>query len=197
MISYLPNEYSQQRQKEKKRWIYPVKLAMQAQHYRQIGKNVVWDQPEVKATRIITEPENINFEHLPAPDRVFTKAMDKRYQNNGNFKYKPGTYIQVADGCWHGKCTFCVEQSSTWKVRPVWDVHQELRDIHSQGFKEVFDDSGTFPVGRWLEDFLAIPNPGVVFGCNMRMVDAPYRKMKKWGFFHLLLSFLSKLLIYL
>jgi hypothetical protein len=40
---------------------------------------------------------------------VWTKAVDKKYQTNGNFKYNPGTYIQSASGCWWGKCTFCVE----------------------------------------------------------------------------------------
>jgi hypothetical protein len=50
------------------------------------------------------------------------------------------------------------------------------------GFKEVFDDSGTFPVGDWLEDFLSRRNPGITFGCNMRMVDAPWKRMKDWGF---------------
>ena len=185
-ILYLPNQYSQQRQREKKRWIYPVLLAMQAQHYRNLGHEVYWDSkvelPGSPGDRVIKEPEQINFENLPAPDRIFTKAMDPKYQRNGNFKHKPGTYIQVADGCWHGKCTFCVEKNNQWRVRPVWDVHQEIVKIHSLGFKEVFDDSGTFPVGPWLDEFLGMENPGVVFGCNMRMVDAPWRKMKKWGF---------------
>lgn len=157
---------------------------MQAQHYRNLGHRVIWDQTDFDGVpdRIITEPENINFVNLPAPDRVFTRAKDPKYQDNGNFKYRPGTYIQVADGCWHGKCTFCVERKNTWRVRPVWDVHQELKQIHSEGFKEVFDDSGTFPVGSWLDSFMSVPNVGVVFGCNMRMVDAPWKRMKDWGF---------------
>ena len=159
---------------------------MQAQHYRNIGKDVSWDPKDPfklnAGDKIISDPEHINFEHLPAPDRIFTNSKDPKYQRNGNFKYRPGTYIQVADGCWHGKCTFCVEKNNRWKVRPVWEVAQELKQIHAQGFKEVFDDSGTFPVGDWLDKFLSIQNPGIVMGCNMRMIDAPWRRMKHWGF---------------
>ena len=180
-INYKPNQYSQQRQREKKRWIYPVLLAMQAQYYRQQGVEVHWDE-EIECDKVITEPENIDFLKLPAPDRIFTKAFDSRFQHNGNFKYHPATYIQAADGCHWGKCTFCVEKSRGWKVRPVLSVYDELKSIHKLGFKEVFDDSGTFPVGEWLEEFLGIENPGLVFGCNMRMIDAPYRRMRKWGF---------------
>jgi anaerobic magnesium-protoporphyrin IX monomethyl ester cyclase len=159
---------------------------MQAQHYRNLGHKVVWDHkgaiPLEPGDKIISVPEDINFVHLPYPDRVWTNAFDKRYQKNGNFKFHPGTYIQVADGCWWAKCSFCVEKKRAWRVRPIWDVHQELVSIHRLGFKEVFDDSGTFPVGTWLENFLDIPNPGITFGCNMRMVDAPWKRMKDWGF---------------
>lgn len=181
-ILYLPHQYSQQRQHEKKRWIYPVLLAMQAEHYRRLGHEVIWEGPFDKVDRVITEPEDINFMNLPAPDRIFTKAFSKKYQENGNFKYRPGTYIQVANGCWHGKCTFCVERNNTWQVRELWHVYQEIVKIKKQGFREVFDDSGTFPVGDWLDRFLCLPNPGLVMGCNMRMVDAPWERMKEWGF---------------
>jgi len=188
-IFYQPHAYSQQRQKEKKRWIYPVKLAMQAQHYRNLGHKVVWDHkgpiPLQPGDKIISDPEQINFIHLPIPDRVFTNAFDKRYQRNGNFKYHPGTYIQVADGCWYGKCSFCVERLNTWRVRPVWDVINELISIQRLGFKEVFDDSGTFPVGKWLDDFISgirKHNVTLRLGCNMRLCDAPFVEMRSIGF---------------
>ena len=181
-ILYLPNQYSQQRQKEKKRFIFPVLLAMQAEYYRQQGHEVIWDKPSFHADKIVTEPENIDFLKLPFPDRVFTNAFDKKYQANGNFKHHPATYIQVADGCHWGRCSFCVERKREWKVRSVLSVQEELKDIKRLGFREVFDDSGTFPVGAWLDEFLETENPGLVFGCNMRMIEAPWRKMKKWGF---------------
>ena len=184
-ILYLPNCWSQQRQKEKARWIYPVLLAMQAQYHRNLGHQVYWDDGRVLKVlmdKVITEPEDINFLNLPAPDRVFTNAFDKRYQENGNFKFHPGTYIQVADGCWWGKCSFCVERERAWKVRDIWSVHQELKEIKHLGFREVFDDSGTFPVGEWLNEFLRLPPLGLTLGCNMRMVDVDYARMKRFGF---------------
>jgi anaerobic magnesium-protoporphyrin IX monomethyl ester cyclase len=159
---------------------------MQAQHYRNLGHRVVWDHkgaiPLKPGDKIISAPEDINFIHLPHPDRVWTNSFDKKYQDNGNFKYHPGTYIQVADGCWHGKCTFCVERNREWRVRPIWDVNQELESIKRLGFKEVFDDSGSFPMGEWLDRFLMLPNPGVVMGCNCRMAPYPWQRMKDWGF---------------
>ena len=81
-ILYFPNQYSQQRQREKRRWIYPVLLAMQAEHYRRTGHQVVWDDHSCKdADKIITEPEQINFLNLPYPDRVFTNAYASKYRD--------------------------------------------------------------------------------------------------------------------
>jgi radical SAM superfamily enzyme YgiQ (UPF0313 family) len=159
---------------------------MQAQHYRNLGHTVYWDQVPLDAVdKVIIRPENINFVNLPAPDRIWTRAFDRKYQNNGNFKYKPATYIQVANGCWWGKCSFCVEKNNNWQVRPVWDVMRELKEIDRLGFKEVFDDSGTFPVDEWLDEFIFAMNGNSFrfrLGCNMRMVDAPYRAMRDIGF---------------
>jgi len=197
-ILFLPNQYSQQRQREKKRWIYPVHLAMEAEHYRQVGHDVTWattDMPVghfydgVCYDKIIRKPGSISFLRLPAPDRIFTDAFDKRYQQNGNFKYHPGTYMQVANGCWHGQCTFCVEQKNEWEVRPVADIIEELARCEYLGFKEVFDDSGTFPTSKWLDDFLSEffkeRNKrlwDLRLGCNMRMVDVDYFRMAQAGF---------------
>lgn len=184
-ICYLPSEYSQQRQREKKRWIYPVLLAMQAEYYRKLHNDVMWDAACDDADRYISVPENIDFLKLPAPDRLWTRAKDPKYQSNGNFKYHPATYIQVANGCWWGRCSFCVENKNAWQVRDVKDVIEELKTIQSQGFKEVFDDSGTFPVGKWLNDFISgidQHNINLRFGCNMRLCDAPFREMRRVGF---------------
>ena len=64
-----------------------------------------------KYDRVISEPDGIPFRKLPPPDRELTDAKNPKYQNNGNFKYLPGTYMLSAGGCWHGKCTFCVEKN--------------------------------------------------------------------------------------
>ena len=185
-ILYLPNEYSQQRQREKKRKIYPILMAMEAEWYRKQGYEVAWGGPYYQAGQydmVITEPEGLPFLSLPHPDRVFTRWWE--YQDNGNFKYHPGTYIQAANGCWHGKCTFCVEQKNKWEVREVDDVISEINECQALGFKEIFDDSGTFPIGRWLDEFLKsdiLVRCGIRFGCNMRLVDAPYSEMARRNF---------------
>lgn len=190
-ILYLPHQYSQQRQHEKKRWIYPVHLAMEAEWYRKNGHEVIWDNPTWEhdktwvPDKVIREVEGLDFLSLPAPDRIFTNAKSEKYQNNGNFKYHPATYIQVASGCWHGRCTFCVERNNRWKVRPVESVIEELEQIERFRFREVFDDSGTFPTGEWLDKFLELlyyHRIKLKIGCNMRLVDAPYKSMAYSGF---------------
>ena len=196
-LLYLPNAYSQQRQREKKAKIYPVLMAMEAEWYRKKGYKVLWHNYDcwqsdlaykvngiLQRFDIIQEPEGLPFLSLPSPDRVFTRA--KEY-TSGNYKYLPGTHIQAANGCWHGKCTFCVENGKPYEVRPVEDVLDEIGECILQGFNEVFDDSGTFPIGKWLEDFCkgmqtTLFNKVVTLGCNMRMVDVDYAMMKRAGF---------------
>jgi len=245
-ILYLPNAYSQQRQREKKRKIYPVLMAMEAEWYRKQGHEVEWKIPyehkickcdndmltffhpvyvdtksgecfncgrtvnyafdlqlwtpkkireeeiwrekqyfKKQYDKIITEPEGLPFLSLPYPDREFTRWWE--YQDNGNFKYRPGTYIQAANGCHWGKCSFCVENGKPYEVRPVEDVIEEIKECKAMGFKEVFDDSGTFPKGRWLDLFCkSVHNVGCYIGCNVRLCDMDYNQMK-WAGFRMLL----------
>ena len=187
-ILYLPSSKCQQRQFEKpKFYAYPVHLAMEAEYYRQHGENVTWGQDNdlMGVYMVVTEPGSVPFLSLPHPDRKFTNAFDPRYQDNGNFKYRPGTYIQSAGGCWHGKCTFCVEKDKPYEVRPVEDVIDEIKKCKKFGFKEIFDDSATFPTGGWLDEFvgklLQFRN-SIRFSCNMRMVDIDYSWLRKVGF---------------
>ena len=73
-ILYLPNAYSQQRQREKKANIYPVRMAMESEFYRNQGHEVHWEYAIGRYDKIISEPENLPFLTLPRPDRVFTRA---------------------------------------------------------------------------------------------------------------------------
>ncbi len=190
-ILYLPNSYSQQRQFEKKNvHIYPVLMAMECEYYRQRNHEVYWGV-DLKTPligtwdKVIEEPDGLPFFKLPHPDRTFTRWQD--YQENGNFKYLPATYIMSANGCWHGKCSFCVEQNKKWEVRPIDDVIEEIDKCQIMGFKEIFDDSGTFPTGKWLYRFckkMVVRNAFI--SCNMRMVDVNYGAMKM-GRFRMLL----------
>jgi radical SAM superfamily enzyme YgiQ (UPF0313 family) len=193
-ILYLPNEYSQQRQREKKANIYPVRLAMEAEWYRKQGHEVYWDSNPYwrEYDKIITEPEDLPFLSLPHADRIFTQLNkcpvggEWLYQNNGNFKYHPGTYIQSASGCWHGKCSFCVENGKSYEVREVDDVIEEIKECQQLGFKEVFDDSATFPTGSWCEKFISLYSVGcrgLRFGCNARIgYPYPFTDMYAAGF---------------
>lgn len=188
-ILYLPNCYSQQRQYEKKANIYPVRMAMEAEWHRKQGDRVYWGHSLIEFVgnaisdfRVTTIPENLPFLSLPAPDRVFTRA--KQY-TSGNYKYLPGTHIMAASGCWWGACTFCVEKGKPYEVRPVDDVIAEIVECRRLGFREVFDDSATFPVGKWLEDFCKAKRdfrPDYPISCNMRLVDIDYKMLKDVGF---------------
>jgi len=181
-ILYTPNKYAQQRQKEKPASIYPVLLAMEAQYYRNQGEEVYWGWGPGNFDKVILSPEGLPFLELPHPDRVFTEWW--KWQDNGNFKYLPATYIQSARDCWWSKCTFCewAKKYPKYEVREVDDVISELWEIKKLGFKEVFDDSGTFPIGEWLERFLDKLNFPIVLGCNMRVVDTDYARMASKGF---------------
>ena len=182
-ILYLPNSKCQQRQLEKpNNLIYPVLMAMEAQKYRNEGHQVIWNNyVGLKCDRTITQPEGLPFLSLPHPDRIWTDAKNPMYQKNGNFKYLPATYIQSASGCWWGKCSFCVEKGKTYQIREVEDVISEIEEIKSQGYKEVFDDSATFPNGKWLDKFCGYLK-GIRFSCNIRMCDYDFRKMAMSGF---------------
>ena len=191
-ILYRPHAYSQQRQREKKACIFPIQMAMEASYNKLIHHEVKWD-PDREAylshfDKIIEEPEGLPFLELPKVDRVLTQAMHKRYQNNGNFKYRPGAYIMSALGCWWGKCSFCVEKENPeYWVRSVDHMIDEIRDLKLMGFREVFDDSATFPIGRWLDEFIAQIKKNNLhnslrFGCNMRLVDIDYRALREAGF---------------
>lgn len=160
-------------------------MAMEATYYRDKGMPIYWGVCNRAEVRVRGLPSGVPFLDLPRPDRIWTQAFDPKYQDNGNFKYRPGTYIQAASGCIHGKCTFCVENGKPYEVRPVGAVIDELVECKALGFKEVFDDSATFPNGSWLDRFLdrcIKQTRGLYLGCNSRMVDMDYPKMKAAGF---------------
>ena len=196
-LLYLPSEYAQQRQREKRRYVYPVRMAMEATYYKNLGHDVSWCS-DTKISRllnlhasswnhppkIITTHEGVPFHKLPSPDRVLTDAFNPIYQNNGNFKYLPGTYTMASSGCWWGKCEFCVEKTQSVYTRPVDEVVDEIDVCQKLGFREVFDDSATFPIGSWLTEFCYKVKrvKGIRLGCNMRMVDVDYKMMRDAGF---------------
>lgn len=134
-----------------------------------------------------------NLDSLPIIDRKLTN-WELYGKNNTNFKYKPGAYIMSGRDCWWGKCTFCswttTHPAGTFRTFSVAHTIKEIEYLVSLGIKEIFDDSGTLPVGAWLNDLcnqLIITglNKKVVIGCNMRfaaLTQEQYHLMAKAGF---------------
>lgn len=193
--------YNQQRQWEKPIWAFPCHLAAYATYLRNEGHEVEWDS--VSATnkywigdtaKVIKDDYQIDvpFSKLPYPDRILTDAKNPRWQSYGNYKFHPATHMMASNLCWWGKCTFCIdtkklEEGEPQQTRFVSHVVEEIDDLISQGYKEVFDDSGTFPIGKWLEEFCAEMmkngrNKKIKIGCNMKPLHLDYRMMKEAGF---------------
>jgi len=190
------NPYNQQRQFEKPVWVYPAHLAMYATYLRNHGYDVFWgnDDCQCDVDKVIKDDYQIDipFNQLPYPDRIFTNAKNSRWQSYGNYKFHPATHMMASNLCWWGKCTFCIdtkklEEGEPQQTRSVAHVIEEIDDLIAQGYREVFDDSGTFPIGKWLEEFCVEMrkhgrNKKIKVGCNMKPLKLDYRMMKEAGF---------------
>jgi len=155
----------------------------------------VWyrDNGSFKSTGKFSQRHNLS--EAPFIDRDLTKW--KLYSvHNGNYKYTPGTYTMVGRDCWYragGGCTFC-----SWTIHyPSFNVRRPesyLEEVgilsEKYGVREIFDDTGTFPVGEWLRKFCDGMiqrgyNKKILIGCNMRfgaLTAEEYKLMKKAGF---------------
>jgi anaerobic magnesium-protoporphyrin IX monomethyl ester cyclase len=163
------------------------------------GKSVmdpgIWyrEDGHLRNTGKFTQRHNLN--ELPFIDRDLTK-WELYSVHNGNYKYTPGTYMMVGRDCWYregGGCTFC-----SWTIHyPAFNLRspetalQEVAILADKyGVKEIFDDTGTFPIGKWMEKFCngmiqSGYNNKLCFGCNMRfgaLEREEYRMMAKAGF---------------
>ena len=130
---------------------------------------------------------NNGLNGLPCIDRNLTKWHLYAYKN-GNFKYTPGTYVMAGRDCWYGRCNFCswttlFPGKSFRSISPERHLNEIGMLIEELKVKEIFDDSGCFPVGDWLRDFAQGMiergyNKKVVMGCNMRVGAL---KQEDWG----------------
>ena len=131
---------------------------------------------------------------LPIIDRRLTQWQLYAY-NNSNYKYKPGAYLMSGRDCWWGKCTFCswsaLFPGAKFRTFSIQHTLSEIENlVNNFGVKEIFDDSGTLPIGKWLHDLCQEIidrglNKKVTFGCNMRfgaLSQKEYNLMKKAGF---------------
>ena len=114
-------------------------------------------------------------------------------EKNGNFRRTPGTYIMSGRDCWHAKCTFCSWTTlyPTYRTRDPIDVVNEIEMlVDKYGVKELMDDSGSLPVGKWLDTFChEIIRRGLQkklrIDCNMRfgrLGFEDYKLMRASGF---------------
>lgn len=190
--------WNQQRQFEKPVWVYPAHLAMYATYLRNEGHDIIWgclDEVIVEDyDHAIVNDYHITvpFDKLPYPDRVFTDAKNPRWQSYGNYKFHPATHMMASNLCWWGKCTFCVDtlklqQGEPGQTRSVDHVIEEIDDLIAHGYHEVFDDSGTFPIGKWLDEFCSQMMKNnrykkIKVGCNMKPVKLDFGMMKRAGF---------------
>jgi len=128
---------------------------------------------------------------IPIINRQLTKWQNYAY-NNTNFKYKPGAYTMFGRDCWWGKCTFCswttLFPGNCYRVVSPKKAFFEVKNLVNLGVKEIFDDSGTFPIGPWLIEFCnhIIKNKiKVRLGCNMRfgaLSEKEFKLMQQAGF---------------
>jgi anaerobic magnesium-protoporphyrin IX monomethyl ester cyclase len=144
--------------------------------------------------KIFKTEKQYKLDLLPIIDRKLTKWELYAY-NNTNYKYKPGSYIMSGRDCWWGRCTFC-----SWttlfpgKCFRHFSVEHTIKEIenlvYNFGVKEIFDDSGTLPIGSWLKELCnelikRNLNKKVKIGCNMRfgaLSLAEYQLMHQAGF---------------
>jgi len=158
-------------------------------------KSGVWfkQNGEIKCSGSYS-PHNNFLEKLPMIDRQLTKWKLYAFKN-GNFKYTPGSYMMSARDCWWGRCTFCSWVSmfpgSNWRTRLASQALDEVGGLIDLGVKEIMEDSGSLPIGQWLEDFCQGMiergyNNKVVMSCNMRINGIKdikiWKLMKKAGF---------------
>ncbi|MBU1016869.1 MAG: radical SAM protein [Patescibacteria group bacterium] len=136
-----------------------------------------------------------NLDDLPFIDRDLTKWKLYAYEN-GNYKYKPATYMYSGRDCWWNRCTFCVwdqvlnPRGSYRSFSPERLFEEVKYVVDKYKVREIFDDAGTMFIGPKLKRFCELLiesgyNKKVVFGCNMRfnaLDKEMYALMKKANF---------------
>ncbi len=135
--------------------------------------------------------DSSNLDSLPLVDRELTKF---HLYDESNIKRRPFAYTMAGRDCPYHECRFCSWTSlyPQFKVRSPENLISEINMlVDNYGVKEIFDDTGTFPSGAWLDKFCYLMidqglNKKVILSCNFRfdyLLD-PNRAtlMKKAGF---------------
>lgn len=131
-----------------------------------------------------------DLNELPPIDRELTMW---RLYGEHLFKRSPNTYTMSGRDCWYARCTFCSWTTlyPRFRVRRSESVLDEIGYlIDEYGIKEIFDDTGTFPAGGWLDRFCrGMIDRGysekIEISCNARVgaqTGEEFELMKKAGF---------------
>ncbi len=138
-----------------------------------------------------SQQEN-DLNSLPFIDRRLTKAhlYFEKWKKRDPFRY-----TMAGRDCQWGRCDFCSWTTlyPRFRTRSVSSLLDEIEMLVGEyGVREIFDDSGNFPAGNWLEKFCHGMierglNREILFSCNMRfdyLVKRPelLPLMKKAGF---------------
>jgi len=137
---------------------------------------------------------------LPMIDRDLTNW--RLYSKDlGNYKFSPGTHVMAGRDCWWGRCSFCswttLYPGKTYRTVSVERHLDEIQHlVEDHGVREIFDDSGCFPKGKWLKDFCnGLIERGLHkkahYGCNMRvgaLSDEDWRLLAKANFRFILIG---------
>jgi len=131
---------------------------------------------------------------LPLIDRKLTQWKRYAYKN-GNFKHRPGAYMMIARDCWWGRCTYCswttMFPGNKFRTMSPEKALDEVENLIKLGAKEIMEDSGSLPIGGWLQEFCQGMiergyNKKITISCNMRITGikdlATWKLMKKAGF---------------
>ena len=143
-------------------------------------------------------PTTSKLDALPIPNRKLTRYELYAYgRGSGNYKYTPGTHTYFGRDCWwrkDGGCTFCswTNTFKNFRVVSVGRAVDEIKACDYLGIREVFDDTGTFPIGGWLHEFCEQiikwrekSHSKISIGCNMRpgaLKESDYKLMGQAGF---------------
>lgn len=133
---------------------------------------------------------HVDLNSLPFIDRTLTQAhlYGEKWK-----KRVPFFYTMAGRDCPWGKCTFCAWTTlyPRFSVRTPENLLDEIGFlIEHHGAREIFDDTGTFPAGEWLDRFCEGMiergyNKEILFSINMRYgMLKPHQPelMKKAGF---------------
>lgn len=127
-----------------------------------------------------------NLDDLPMIDRELTKWKNYAFKN-GNFKFTPGAYMMSGRDCWWGRCTFCSWTTffpgKNFRTHSAEKALNEVGHLIDLGVKEIMEDSGSLPIGKWLDEFCKGMiergyNKKVVMSCNMRITGI--KDLKTW-----------------